>query len=202
VATKWFLEADFLQGCNCDYGCPCEFQAPPTMGFCESTGAWRITNGMFGDICLAGLGIAFAGSWPQAVHLGNGTAMLFVDERATPEQRDALRLILTGEAGGMPFEIIAATVSNMLPIQYVPFEFHLDRRHSRVAIGESVQIGLVPILNARHGSEENVRVVHSGGFLFRSADVVAAKTCDVKVDGLQFAWPNKAGFFAQVRYEN
>ena len=28
--VKWTMEADYLQACNCDYGCPCEFQAPPT----------------------------------------------------------------------------------------------------------------------------------------------------------------------------
>ena len=33
--VKWSLEADYLQGCNCDYGCPCEFEAPPTEGLCE-----------------------------------------------------------------------------------------------------------------------------------------------------------------------
>ena len=33
--VKWALEADCLQACNCDYGCPCEFEAPPTPGYCE-----------------------------------------------------------------------------------------------------------------------------------------------------------------------
>jgi hypothetical protein len=33
---SWFFDADYLQACNCDYGCPCEFAAPPTPGFCEA----------------------------------------------------------------------------------------------------------------------------------------------------------------------
>ena len=38
--VKWTMEADYLQACNCDYGCPCEFEAPPTQGYCEGIGAW------------------------------------------------------------------------------------------------------------------------------------------------------------------
>ena len=88
--TKWNIEADFLQACNCDYGCPCEFSAPPTRGFCEGMGAWKITRGNYGDVKLDGLGVAFAARWPKAIHEGGGTACLFFDERATPPQRDAL----------------------------------------------------------------------------------------------------------------
>jgi hypothetical protein len=65
--TKWSLEADFIQACNCDYGCPCEFSAPPTGGFCEGMGAWRITQGVYGNVKLDGLGVAFAAHWPKAI---------------------------------------------------------------------------------------------------------------------------------------
>ena len=80
--TKWALEADYLQACNCDYGCPCEFSAPPTRGFCEGTGAWSIIKGNYGDVSLDGLAAGFAAHWPKAIHEGNGTLALFVDERA------------------------------------------------------------------------------------------------------------------------
>ena len=56
-ATKWFIEADYIQACNCDYGCPCEFEAPPTMGFCQGMGAWRINKGKYGDVTLDGLAL-------------------------------------------------------------------------------------------------------------------------------------------------
>ena len=80
---KWFFEADYLQACNCDYGCPCEFAAPPTTGFCEGAGVWKIERGKYGDLSLDGLGLAFAAKWPGAIHQGNGTVCLFVDERAS-----------------------------------------------------------------------------------------------------------------------
>jgi len=61
--NKWSIEADFLQACSCDYGCPCEFSAPQTRGFCEGTGACRIIKGNYGDVPLDGLTVGFAAHW-------------------------------------------------------------------------------------------------------------------------------------------
>ena len=83
---KWAIEADYLQACNCDYGCPCEFEAPPTHGSCEGMGAWRIIKGSYGNVPLDGLGFGFAARWPQAIHLGNGTGALLFDERIEDPQ--------------------------------------------------------------------------------------------------------------------
>jgi hypothetical protein len=201
MSTKWFFEADYLQACSCEYGCPCEFQAPPSQGFCEGVGAWKINKGKFGDLSLDGLAMAFAARWPGALHLGNGTAALFFSERATAAQRDALMQIASGQAGGMPFEIIVQTLTNVLPPQYVPFEFQLDGANSKARIGDAIAIGLAPIKNPVTGRPEHARVEHQTGFIFKGADVTAAD-CEARVDGLQFRWPNKAGFVTQVRYGN
>jgi len=129
---KWWFEADYLQACNCEYGCPCEFQAPPSHGFCEGAGAWRINSGKYGQVSLDGLGLGFVAHWPQAIHLGNGTGALFFDDHAKPAQRDALVKIGSGEAGGMPFELIVTTLSKLLEPQFVPFRFHINGRNSTV----------------------------------------------------------------------
>src|ERR1041385_6929873 len=93
TAVKWFLAAEYLQACNCDYGCPCEFQAQPTYGRCEGMGAWRIEVGKYGSVKLDGLCFAFAARWPKAIHEGNGTVQFFFDEKANSEQRQALSQI-------------------------------------------------------------------------------------------------------------
>ena len=33
--TSYHLKGMLLAACNCDWGCPCNFEAPPTKGFCE-----------------------------------------------------------------------------------------------------------------------------------------------------------------------
>lgn len=200
--TKWNIEADFIQACNCDYGCPCEFSAPPTKGFCEGMGAWQIKRGNFGDVKLDGLGVAFAAHWPKAIHEGGGTCGLIFDERATPPQREALMQICSGQAGGMPFEIIVTTFTKFLEPQYAPFKFNFDGRNSSVQIGNAMNVAVEPIKNPVTGEPESVRIEHSTGFIFKDAECVSAKQMDVNLGELKFAWPNKAGFVTQIKYSN
>jgi len=202
LATKWSLEADFLQACNCDYGCPCEFSAPPTRGFCDGTGAWRVIKGHFGDVPLDGLTVAFAAHWPKAIHEGDGTMTLFIDERADAAQRAALLTICSGQAGGLPFEILATTFSKVLEPVFASIQFNLDGRNSSVRIGDALNIALEPIKNPVTGEPESVRVEHATGFVFKGAEAVSGKECSVKVPGLSFSWPDKAGFVTRVNYSN
>lgn len=200
--TKWSFEADFLQACNCDYGCPCEFSAPPTRGFCDGTGAWRIIKGHYGDVALDGLAVAFAAHWPKAIHEGNGTLALFIDERANAPQREAILTICSGQAGGLPFEILATTFSKVLDPIFAPIHFHLDGRDSSVRIGDALNVALEPIKNPVTKEPESVRIEHATGFIFKSAEAVSGKECRVNVPGLSFSWPDKAGFVTQVSYGN
>src|SRR6188768_4224659 len=126
--TTWSFDAEFIQACNCDYGCPCEFSAPPTRGFCEGTGGYRITSGKYGDVSLDGLKLAFAARWPKAIHEGNGTMVLFIDEQASQEQRDALLTICSGKAGGLPFEILATTISKVLDPIFTRIDYEFNGR--------------------------------------------------------------------------
>jgi len=200
--TKWNIEADYLQACNCDYGCPCEFAAPPTRGSCEGMGAWRINQGKFGDVKLDGLAFAFAARWPKAIHEGNGTVCLFFDERADAQQRDALLRIASGKEGGLPFEIIVTTFSTILEPRYVPFEFNLNGRNSSVRVGDAVEVKVEPIKNPVTGEPESVRLEHSTGFIFKQAEAVSAATMHVNAGPLKYSWPNKAAFVTQISYSN
>ena len=200
--TKWSFEADYIQACNCDYGCPCEFSAPPTTGFCEGMGAWRIDHGAFGNVKLDGLSFGFAAHWPKAIHEGNGTCGLIFDERATSQQRDALLEICSGKMGGMPFEIIVTTFSKFLDPLYLPFTFNFNGRNSSVQVGNVMNVAVEPIKNPVTGEPENVRVQHETGFIFKEAECVSAAKMDVRVGELKFSWPNKAGFVTRVRYGN
>src|SRR5713101_8234561 len=95
-SPKWSIEADYLQACNCDYGCPCEFEAPPTMGFCEGMGEYHISKGSFDTVKLDGLSMAFAIKFPAAMHKGNGTIVWFFDEKASADQLKAMQTITNG----------------------------------------------------------------------------------------------------------
>ena len=200
--VKWSIEADYLQACSCDYGCPCEFEAPPSRGFCEGAGVYRINRGSYGDVSLDGLGLGFTVHFPQAMHLGNGTLGLFIDERADQRQREALLTIARGEAGGIPFEIFPMLVTTHLEPQFVPFQIEINGRNSSARVGDAFSVAFEPIKNPVTGEPEAIRIEHETGFIFKGADVVSAKECRVSVEGLDFSWPDKAGFVTQITYSN
>ena len=170
--------------------------------FEEGTGAWRITKGHFGDVALDGVAVGFAAHWPQAIHHGNGTLALFIDERASAPQREALLTICSGKVGGLPFEILATTFSKVLEPIFAPMTFHFDGRNSSVRIGSALHIALEPIKNPVTGQPESVRIEHGTGFIFKNAEAVSGKECRVDVPGLTFSWPDKAGFVTRVNYGN
>ena len=145
--TKWKFEADFWQACNCDYGCPCEFEAPPSKGFCQGLGIWRISKGSYGKVSLDGLSLGFAIHTPGPLHKGNGTGLMYYDKKANAQQRDALKANGEGKAGGLPFEIFPVILIKLLEPQYVDFRYTSRGRNSSARAGDLVQIALEPIKN-------------------------------------------------------
>lgn len=200
--VKWSWEADYLQVCSCDYGCPCEFEAPPTQGFCEGAGVWHINKGKFGETKLDGLNVGFVVRFPEAMHKGNGTFGLFIDEKADDRQREAIVAIGSGAAGGLPFEIFPDIVSNMLEPQFVPITVNLDGKNSSAKVGGAIDFAMEPVKNPVTGEPEQIAIEHGTGFIFKRADVVSTKTQRVATTSLSFEWPNKAGFVAKVKYGN
>src|SRR5688500_15287642 len=96
----WSVAGNVLIACNCDYGCPCNFNALPTHGACEGGWIWIIENGHVDGVRLDGIGVGLFAKWPGAIHHGGGRAICYVDERASAGQRAALSTMLRGELGG------------------------------------------------------------------------------------------------------
>ncbi len=53
--VDWMIKGPKIASCSCDYGCPCEFNAPPTRAPCEGLECMRIEEGYFADVRLDGL---------------------------------------------------------------------------------------------------------------------------------------------------
>ena len=59
---KWHLKADYIETCNCDFGCPCNFNGFPTYGFCRALLLFSIREGNYGDTKLDGIDVIVAQS--------------------------------------------------------------------------------------------------------------------------------------------
>ena len=171
--TRWRIVADETGTCNCAWGCPCQFNALPTYGRCEALVAVRIREGHYGATRLDGVTYAMAYWWPGAVHEGNGIVQLAIDERATPEQRTALRNITSGREGCTLFEIFAAVVSQTLEPVYVPIDLSSDRerRVAQLKVPGLGEFRVEPIKNAVTGEAHRAVIKLPDGFEFKEAEM-------------------------------
>jgi hypothetical protein len=100
IQTKWRMTGRYIKNCNCDSGCPCDFNSDPTHHHCTGMAGMEITDGAFGDTSISGLKWAATYYWPGPLHEGNGNMQPFIDANASAEQRDALLQIMSGQNGG------------------------------------------------------------------------------------------------------
>ena len=134
--TKWQIHAYFLDACNCDWGCPCQFNANPTHGNCEGVAGYHIVSGNYGsdDVKLDGLNMALIASWPGPIHEGKGKASYYIDNRADEKQFEALSNIITGKAGGGPFAVYASTIEESQEPKRASVKFQTKDIRSRVVV--------------------------------------------------------------------
>ena len=100
----WYLKGQVLVACNCDWGCPCNFNALPTTGKCEGGWIWHVEDGAFGGVRLDGLNFSVFVNWPAAIHEGNGEGVVMIDERANGAQREKIEMLVGGKVGGVVIE--------------------------------------------------------------------------------------------------
>ncbi len=178
AASDWRLEGEWMKNCTCAFGCPCDFNARPTQGYCKGLVAMRIAKGHFAGTRLDGLCFAITVDFPGALHEGNGTIQPIIDERATAEQRQALFEIFSGKhsAEGTLFHIVSMIVTKIHDPVFVPFEFSFDKdgRVARLVAKGVLETDVEPIKNPVTGDPHRIQVVMPEGFEHRAAEVASA----------------------------
>ncbi|MBD0337835.1 MAG: DUF1326 domain-containing protein [Thermoleophilia bacterium] len=175
MAEPWELKGTMVVACNCDWGCPCNFNAPPSSGKCEGGWTWHVDSGSYGAVRLDGLNFSVYVDWPGAIHEGNGVAVVLVDERADDDQRRALETLVGGEAGG-PWGVLAWTWPTVHGPYEAAYDVHFDGVHSRVRAGDHVELEAAPIRNPVTGAESFPGVVLPQGILIKRGDLGATAT--------------------------
>jgi hypothetical protein len=184
VPDPWSLKGTVFIACNCDFGCPCNFNALPTQGYCEGGWTWHVESGSYGDTSLDGLSFSVLAKWPGAIHEGNGEALILVDERADESQRDAIGTLVSGDAGG-PWGVLGWTWPTVYGPKAVPYEVEVAGISSRVKAGDALDLELEPIRNPVSGAEVRPGAVLPEGIIVKRADFGASKTFTV-ADGVSY----------------
>lgn len=176
--ADWMIRTKQLGTCSCDYGCPCEFMAPPTRLPCEGVMAMEITEGYFEDVKLDGLRVAGAYRWPGPVHEGNGTWWSIIDKRATEEQVNALFTILGGQEQEPTtgFAIYGSTIEHEPDPIFADIEFEWDLENCSGSFGVQDILGatIEPIRNPVTKDPLHISLNLREGFEFRQAEMASA----------------------------
>jgi hypothetical protein len=179
--VDWYVEGVEFGSCNCDYGCPCQFESRPTQGHCRGFEVVRIDKGRFGDVSLDGLCAALLYAWPGPVFEGNGEMQAIIDQRADAAQRQALTTILHGgetrdaATHWWVYHAMSSTVREPI-FKPIEFEVDLEKRQARVSIPGVLESSGRPIRSPATGDEHRVRIDIPGGIEFEIAEIGSATT--------------------------
>lgn len=197
--AEWELRGTVLVGCNCDYGCPCNFNAPPSTGDCEGGWVWHIEEGTYEEVDLSGLTLGLFADWPGAIHEGGGKAVAFYDERADQRQAEALEALLRGGEGG-PWGIFINTYE-LSGVQATPVEVEIDGERSRYKIGDLAELQMEPIKNPVTGDEIRSGVLLPKGLVFNEGWCASSSVFRVN-DGVSYDHSGKQAEYADFAYKS
>jgi hypothetical protein len=132
----WSVSGEYFETCSCDYVCACiltNMAATPTKGSCHFAMAFQIERGRYGNVTLDGLGFAVVGMTPGVMADGNWKVGVVIDERASPEQTDAITGIASGQAGG-PVSALGPLVGSFLGVEKRAIRFEKNGMRRKVTI--------------------------------------------------------------------
>ena len=129
------MAGSYFEACNCEAICPCRRQGGQklrtgsTYGVCDFALSWRVMQGHFGAVDLTELAVVLAGSYRDDEAGKPWRVCLYVDERASPAQQDALTQIFLGRSAGTSRRNFAAAIGEVYAVRPAKIELtHTPRR--------------------------------------------------------------------------
>jgi hypothetical protein len=188
--ADWRLEGAYMKNCNCDPGCPCDFNADPTHHECEGMAAMSVEKGHFDDVSLDDTKWALTYHWPGPLHEGNGTGQPILDAGMTDEQREALGAILSGQHGGTFYGILSEIITTFHDPVVADIDIDIDvdarRAHCRIDNVLETETHPIGVIGAEEPEPYQIQVRIPNGFEYDLAEIAQAAvlkgTGDIKFD--------------------
>lgn len=143
----YHLEGRLLEVCNCRVLCPCWIGEDPDYGTCDTIVAWHIDKGTIDGVDVSGRTIAMLAHVPGNILQGNWKAAVYLDERVSQAQEDALLGVYTGQRGG-PVADLAKLVGEVVSVEKVPIRFDVQGGRGTIVIGQAGYAELEPYRSA------------------------------------------------------
>jgi len=142
------IEGRLLEVCTCNVLCPCWVGEDPDFKTCDTTIAWGIEKGTIDGVGVDGLIFAVSAHIPKNILIPKSwKAVVFVDERATTDQEDALLRLFTGQLGGAVADL-AGLIGEVLAVERTPMTFTVEGGKGKLVIGSLVEAEMAPFVGA------------------------------------------------------
>jgi hypothetical protein len=166
AANLWAIRGALTETCTCSVPCTCNFgEQPSPHAYCYPFYAYHIQKGNYGDIALDDLHFGSA-------DLKDGRTM-FIDERASDAQREALRMILARIIERVPAEEAESKAKEIAPrILYAAVKQEYGDRSNHLEVAGLGQFSANYVL----GMDKSQPIVVRNNTTWRIRDAVKAKT--------------------------
>ncbi len=141
--VSWKIAGLYFEACNCESVCPCYSAQAPTYGYCEGNCAWHIEQGQYGEVTLDSLNVIMVQRCDGHMRETKWKCWFYVDDRATPEQFEALKQIFALTAGGHLSKIFG-NLWEIQSVQRAKIEVQIDPQPRASILGKlGLAIGLL-----------------------------------------------------------
>jgi hypothetical protein len=195
----WKITGTYFESCDCEATCPCVTLSPPTKGYCGAIIGWHIDAGHFGEVQLEGLSVAAMVYSPGHMMKGNWKLALYLDEKASPAQQEALVKIFSGQSGGHP-AAIAGFVTQVLGVKTVPIDYRIEGKRRSLKIPRIADMEIESV----EGLGGKDVVIHNPPLCVVPSDpAVVARSLRSTYTDYELTWERsgRAGFHSPFTYQ-
>ena len=143
----------------------------------------RIDEGAYGDIDLGGLNIGLMIEIPGNMGRGNWKVALFIDDRSSEDQYDALVAIFSGAAKGTTglFQIL---VGEILGHERQPVSYETEGKTRHITVGRKIQGVVTPVA----GNDPDSDLVVTNTQYWMGPDITVASSSKGKLRAYGRVW--------------
>jgi hypothetical protein len=137
------VEGDLLEVCDCKVLCPCWIGEDADGKTCDAIVAYHVERGDIEGLDVSGLSLAIMAYLPGNILQGNWKVAVFVDERATEAQEQALLKVWTGQLGGAIADF-AKLIGEVVAVQRAPITFEVKEGEGTLKVGSTAEAVMAP----------------------------------------------------------
>ena len=139
------LQGTLLEACSCNVLCPCWIGEDPDGGTCDAFISYHFDKGEVDGVDVSGLNVVGVAHIPGNVLTPHSWRLaIFVDSKATDEQKDKLVAALGGQLGG-PLADLAQLFGEVVAVEKADIEHTVVGGEGRLRVaGGAIEAAMAP----------------------------------------------------------